>query len=163
MTIRRPHYLVSVAVLLVTGLFFLACGCGGGDETTTTAVAEASAGGTSGNVSVKGMVDDPMVITAAELEKFTVVEISVDHPKLGLTDYRGVRLSELFAALGVQSGATMLTMTASDGYMAEVPLAAIAGSADALLAIGDDGTLSVIIPGVESKSWVKDVVSFEFK
>jgi hypothetical protein len=162
MTVRRPHYLAVVAVLLVTGLFFLTCGCGG-DETTTTAAPEAPAGGTSGNVSVKGLVDDPMVLTAAELEKMTVTEITVDHPKLGLTGYRGVRLSDLFATLGVQSKAATLTMTASDGYMAEVALTDIAGSADAMLAIGDGGVLSVVIPGVESKSWVKDVVSFEFK
>jgi len=162
MTVRRPHYLVAVALLLVTGLFFLTCGCGGGDETTTTAP-EVSAGGTTGNVSVKGLVDDPMVLTAAELEKMTVAEITVEHPKLGMTDYRGVRLSDLFTTLGVQSAAATLTMTASDGYMAEVALADIAGSADAMLAIGDGGVLSVVIPGVESKSWVKDVVSFEFK
>jgi hypothetical protein len=74
-----------------------------------------------------------------------------------------VRLSDLFAALEVQSGATTVVMTASDGYMAEVPLADIQASADAMLTIGDDGKLGVVTPGMESKSWVKDVVSLEFK
>lgn len=174
MTTRHPRYLVLVAVLLLAGTTIFAAACGGSDETTTTTAAEttttagtaateASAGGTSGNVSVEGLVDNPMTLTAAELEKMTVAEITVDHPKLGMTDYRGVRLSDLFTTLGVQSGATALTMAASDGYMAEVALADIAASADAILAIGDDGTLSVVIPGMESKSWVKDAVSFEFK
>lgn len=173
MTTRRFPRLFLVAVLL-TGLVLAAGACGGSDATTTTAAAEttttagsdttgASSSGTSGNVAVKGLVDDPMTLTAAELEKMTVAEITVDHPKLGMTDYRGVRLSDLFAALGVQSSATALTMTASDGYMAEVPLADIQTSADAILAIGDDGKLSVVIPGIESKSWVRDVVSLEFK
>jgi hypothetical protein len=54
-------------------------------------------------------------------------------------------------------------MTASDGYMAEVPLADIQASADAIIAIGDDGKLSVVIPGIESKAWVKDVIILEFK
>jgi len=180
MTRRRPHYhhVVLVAALLLTGLLLLTSACGGTEETTTTVAAEttttvaettttagagAAGGGTSGHVSVEGLVDNPVVITAAELEKMTVAEITVDHPKLGMTDYRGVRLSELFEVLGVQSAATALTMTAADGYMAEVPLADIAASADALLAIGEGGALSVVIPGMESKSWVKDVVSFEFK
>lgn len=174
MTKRRTHSLVLVAVLLLIGVLFITCGCGGTDETITTAApqttttaaapaAESSSGGTSGNVSVEGLVDNPMTLTAAELEKMTVAEITVDHPKLGMTDYRGVRLSDLFATLKVQSGAVALTMTASDGYMAEVPLADIAASADAMLAIGDDGKLSIVIPGMESKSWVKDVVSLEFK
>jgi len=136
-----------------------------GSETTTTAAAAtaSSSAGTSGNAAVKGMVDNPTALTAAELETMTVTEITVEHPKLGMTDYRGVRLSDLFAALGVQSEATTLVMTASDAYMAEVPLSDIQGSADAILAIGDDGRLSVVIPGIESKSWVKDVVSLEFK
>jgi len=172
MTRRRPHYhhVVLVAALLLTGLLLLTSACGGTEETTTTvaetmttAGAGAAGGGTSGHVSVEGLVDNPTVITSAELEKMTVAEITVDHPKLGMTDYRGVRLSELFEVLGVQSGAATLTMTAADGYMAEVPLADIAASADALLAIGEGGALSVVIPGMESKSWVKDVVSFEFK
>ncbi len=187
--LRCSRYLLTVAVLLLTGVMLFAGACGGSEETTTTVAAETtttagtsttaaadttttaaetstteeSAGGTSGNVAVKGMADNPMVITAAELEKMTVAEITVDHPKLGMTDYRGVRLSDLFTTLGVQSGATLVDMTASDGYMAEVALADIEASADALLAIGDDGTLSVVIPGMESKSWVKDIVSFEFK
>jgi hypothetical protein len=173
MTTRRFPRLFLIAVLL-TGLVLAAGACGGSDATTTTAAVEttttagadttgAASAGTSGNVAVKGLVDDPMTLTAAELEKMTVAEITVDHPKLGMTDYRGVRLSDLFAALGVQSGATALTMTASDGYMAEVPLADIQANADAILAIGDDGKLSVVIPGIEAKSWVKDVVSLEFK
>ncbi len=162
MTINRAHYRVMVAVLLATGLLLLFCGCGGDDKATSTGP-EAPAGGSSGNVSVKGLVDDPEVLTAGRLEEMTVIEITVDHPKLGMTDYRGVRLSDLFASLGVKEGAASLTMTASDGYMAEVPLADIRESTDAMLAMGDGGALSVVMPGIESKSWVKDVVALEFK
>ncbi len=103
MTINRAHYRVMVAVLLATGLLLLFCGCGGDDKATSTGP-EAPAGGSSGNVSVKGLVDDPEVLTAGRLEEMTVIEITVDHPKLGMTDYRGVRLSDLFASLGVKEG-----------------------------------------------------------
>jgi hypothetical protein len=174
MTTRRPFHLGFVAILLLTGVVLLAAACGGSDETTTTAAPEttttaaaeaasAPSTGTSGNAVVKGMIDNPMTLTPAQLETMTIAEITVEHPKLGMTDYRGVRLSDLFATFGVQSGAATLVMTASDGYMAEVPLADIQASADAIVAIGDDGTLSVVIPGIESKSWVRDVVSLEFK
>ncbi|NLV72408.1 MAG: hypothetical protein GXY46_07360 [Actinobacteria bacterium] len=172
MKTRRSLSLALVAALLLGSTVIFAVACGGSDETTTTlapetatteaAGSETSSGGTSGNVSVEGLVDNPMVLTAAELENMTIAEITVDHPKLGMTDYRGVRLSDLFASLGVQSAAVSLVMTASDGYMAEVALADIEASADAVLAIGDDGKLSVVIPGMESKSWVKDVASFKF-
>ncbi len=174
MTTHRPLHLGFAVALLLTGVLLFAAACGGSDattttaapETTTTAAAETESGpstATSGSAAVKGMVDNPATLTAAQLETMTVVEITVDHPKLGATDYRGVRLSDLFAVFGVQSGATTLVMTASDGYMAEVPLADIQASADAIVAIEDEGKLSVVIPGIESKAWVKDVVSLEFR
>jgi len=175
MTTRHPRRLVFVAALLLTGVLLFAAACGGSDtttttpaapDTTTTAAAETGSGPSTvagGSAAVKGAVDSPATLTPAQLETMTLAEITVDHPKLGVTDYRGVRLSDLFPVFGVQSGATTLVMTASDGYMAEVPLADIQASADAIIAIGDDGKLSVVIPGIESKAWVKDVVSLEFR
>ncbi len=174
MTTHRPLHLGFAIALLLTGVLLFATACGGSDATTTTAapetttIAAAGAGSgpsvaTGGSVAVKGMVDNPATLTSAQLETMTLAEITVDHPKLGVTDYRGVRLSDLFAVFGVQSEATNLVMTASDGYMAEAPLADVKASADAIVAIGDDGKLSVVIPGIESKAWVKDLVSLEFK
>lgn len=173
MTIRHPRRLALIAALLLTGALLFVAACGESEtsatavasETTTTMATDpaSSSVGTSGNAVVKGMVDNPTTLTAAQLETMTVTEITVDHPKLGMTDYRGVLLSELFATLGVQNEATTLVMTAADAYMGEVPINDIKGSADAILAIGDDGRLSVVIPGLESKAWVKDVVSLEFK
>ena len=170
---KSSRYLILVAVLLLAGAT-LPAACGESDDTTattaavteTTAAADATdapASGTSGNVVVKGLVDNPMTVTVAALEGMNVAEITVDHPKLGMTDYRGVRFADLFAALGVQEAATAVTMAASDGYMAEIPLADIEASADAMLTIGEDGKLTVVIPGIEAKNWVKDVVTIEFK
>jgi hypothetical protein len=169
---KYTRYLVLVAVLLVAGVALFAAACGGADEASVTTVAatdttaaDAETTGTvsNGGVEVKGLVDDPVTLTVEGLEAMTLAEITVEHPKLGMTDYRGVRFSELLPALGVQEAATAVTMTASDGYMVELPLADLEGSADAMLAIEDDGTLTVVIPGVASKNWVKDVVTLEFK
>ena len=62
----------------------------------------------------------------------------------------------------MQAGASAVVLTASDGYIAEVPLADIEGSPDALLAI-EEGTILSVFPGLETKTWVKDIVSMEFK
>jgi hypothetical protein len=51
----------------------------------------------------------------------------------------------------------------SDGFMAEVSLADLKASADAMIAIGDDGSLNAVMPGMSSKAWAKDIVSMEFK
>ena len=172
MPTRSSRRLALIAALLLTGALLFVAACGESEtsatavasETTTTMATDpaSSSVGTSGNAAVKGMVDNPTTLTAALLETMTVAEITVDHPKLGMTDYRGVLLSELFTTLGVQSEATTLVMTAADAYMGEVPISDIKGSADAILAIGDDGRLSVVIPGLECKAWVMDVVSLFF-
>lgn len=175
---KEWRYLSVATIVMVAGLVLLVGACGGSDETTaTTAVTDGSQttvatgtadvnapeAGTSGNVVVKGLVDNPMTLTVDVLEGMNVVEITVDHPKLGVTDYRGVRFSELFAALAVQDSASAVNMAASDGYMVEIPVADLRTSEDAMVTIGDDGTMTVIIPGMESKNWVKDVITIEFK
>jgi hypothetical protein len=160
---KYTRYLVLVAVLLVAGLALLAAACGGDDTTATTAAATATTAAVSSGVEVKGLVASPATLTVEALEGMTVAEITVDHPKLGMTDYRGVRFSDLLTTLGVDDAATAVTMTAEDGYMVELPLADLKGSADAMLAIEEDGTLTVVIPGVATKNWVKGVVALEFK
>jgi len=169
---KHRRYLVLVIALLAMGLGLLAVACGESDDTNdTTSSTEAtevteateSVAGTSGNILVKGLVDNPMTLTVDTLEEMNVVEMTVDHPKLGMTDYRGVRFTELFAAMGVQDSAAAVTMIASDGYMVEIPLGDLKACEDAILALGDDGTITVVIPGMETKNWVKDVVSLDFK
>jgi hypothetical protein len=170
---------VSIVRLLVIGLLVAAlaglavAGCG--DEETTTTAAPATettaaptdttagaAEGTSGAVAVKGMADNPMTLTVAELENLGTETLTVEHPKKGEVEYTGVRFGTVLDALKVAPGATAVVMIASDGYAAEVPLADIETSTDALLVI-EDGMISSVFPGLETKAWVKDIVSMEFK
>jgi hypothetical protein len=169
---KHSRYLVLVIALLVTGLALLAVACGDSDGTSETTsptdatevtVATEPAAYASGNILVKGLVDNPMTLTVDTLEGMNVVEMTVDHPKLGMTDYRGVRFTELLAAMAVQDSASVVTMMALDGYMVELSLGDLKASEDAILALGDDGTITVVIPGMETKNWVKDVVSLDFK
>jgi len=85
------------------------------------------------------------------------------HPKTGEAKYTGVKLADLFKLLAVQAAAKTLVLGSSDGYTSEVALSDIAASPDALLAIGDDGTLNLVMPGMAGKAWAKDVTSWEFK
>jgi hypothetical protein len=167
--------IVAVAALMLAA--WAVAGCGGestgttvGPETTTTAAATdttagetaGGAAGASGAIAVTGMVDNPMTLTVAELEKMTVETLTIEHPKKGATEYTGVRFSAVLEALKVQAAATAVVITASDGFAAEVPLADAKGSADALLVI-DEGTIASAFPGLEGQTWVKDIVSMEFK
>jgi iron complex transport system substrate-binding protein len=126
--------------------------------TTTTAAAEDT--GTP-VLEVKGLVDAPKSFSLDGLRLLNLVKVTVEHPKKGATGYQGVLLSTLAAKVGLQSGATTLVMTVGDGYTAEVPLVDL--NPGAMVAIMDDGTLSTVLPGMEAKAWVSNLVSLEFK
>lgn len=177
----RP-VLVICALLLVACLTVFAAACGTAEQTTTTAAptattaapatdTTAAATGTtagdaaaqSGTISVKGVVDAPSTITADTLKTLGTVTKTLEHPKLGATEYTGTLLSVLLPTLKVQASATLVDFYCSDGYIAEVSLADIKGSADSMITIGKDGSMNTAMPGMTGKAWAKDVVTMEFK
>lgn len=171
---RVRTLLLLAACFMVVGLMVFAAACGESGETTATTGAEITATtsaetvttaaettATSGTMAVEGLVDSPKTLTVADLEAMNVTTITAEHPKKGLTEYKGVLLSELMTAVGVQSGATVLDMGCTDGYMAEVTLAEL--DENAMVAIDDDGKLNAVMPGMTGKAWASDIVSMEFK
>ncbi len=114
-----------------------------------------------GTVEVKGLVAEPATLTLADFQAMKVTTITAEHPKNGATEYTGVLLSDLVAALGVQPTAQVLNMAASDGFMGTVGLGGL--DANAMIAIGSDGKLSAVMPGQTGKAWVQDVVALEFQ
>jgi hypothetical protein len=172
---KRNLFVVLAVVLVLAVAAFAVAGCGSTTTTTTAAPATtttaaapattggAAAGGASGTLVAKGLIDKPATWTVADLEKLNPVTITAEHPKTGSQEYTGVKLADLFKLLAVQAAAKTLAVAASDGFTAEVPLSDIAASADSMLAIGDDGKLNMVMPAMSSKSWVKDVTSWEFK
>ena len=169
MRINVRSLVVLIALVAVVGVAAFAAACGSSaDATATTAATEttvASDSGTptSGTISVKGMVDNPTTLTVESLKAMNVVQITAEHPKLGEQQYSGVRFSELLTVVKAQAAAVTLVLGCSDGFMAEVTLADVRASADSMIAIGDDGTLNAVMPGMGGKAWAKDIVSMEFK
>lgn len=167
-----PLLLVALCVM-VLGVMVFAAACGGSDTTTTTTAASVStstaaaettttaAAATSGTMVVKGLVDNPMTLTAADLKAMKVTTITAEHPKKGATEYTGVLLSDLMTGVKVQSGATVLNMGASDGFMGTVTLSEL--DANAMISIGDDGKLNAVMPGQTGKAWVSDIITLEFQ
>jgi len=168
---RIQPLLVVALCLMVLGVMVFAGACGEEETATTAASATTAAPATettaaagapaSGTMEVKGLVDNPMTLTVADLQKMKVTTITAEHPKKGATEYTGVLLSDIMAAVKAQSGATVLNMGASDGFMGTVTLAEL--DANAMIAIGDDGTLNAVMPGQSGKAWVSDVITLEFQ
>lgn len=132
-----------------------------GSATPTTARMPA---GESGVLEVAGLVDNPGSLSAADIEEMQMTTVTVEDSSGTSEEYHGVRLSELFKAVGVRSDAVRVAMTAhADGFVVELPLQDIYWSSDSVLAVNEDGTLDVVIPGLDKNAWVKDVVKMEFK
>jgi hypothetical protein len=165
----RPLLLLA-ACLLVLGVLVFGAACGGSDDTATTLAATVTtaaastdttaAAGVSGTVEVKGLVDSPKTMTVADLQALGVTTITAEHPKKGSTEYTGVLVSKIMEAVGVQSGATVLDMTATDAFMGEVVLAEM--DPNSMIAIGEDGKLNAVMPGQTGKAWVTDVITLTF-
>lgn len=117
------------------------------------------------DLSVTGMVAQPLALTDADLQGMEVVQIEATHPKKGTTDtYEGVYLSTLLELADVQDGAVTLVLTAGDGYAITIALADALNCADCLIAFTDEPSVfNIIMPGLDTGYWVKDIVSIQVK
>lgn len=117
-----------------------------------------------GDLVVIGAVEKPLGLVEADLRGMTVVKITAEHPKSGVAEYEGVRLSELLALAKPAAGAAKIIFTAADGYSAEAALAEVLACADCLVAFTNTpGKLKLAMPGLSSGLWVKDISQIEIK
>jgi hypothetical protein len=171
MSKRTFRSLILIAIL-VTAVALFTAACGSSAQTTTSATASASDSTTSASVGstetatsdsivFSGLIDYPMTFTALDMDYMDWSTTTADDPELGSTKYEGVPLSDIFSYVGVQPDAKTVVITAADGSTSEVTLADV--NADALLAVADDESLSTVMPGMASDTWVKDIVKMTFK
>lgn len=117
-----------------------------------------------GSLILVGLVDNALGFMEADLRGMDVLQITAEHPKSGTAVYEGVSLNALLDMAGLQDGATTLLITASDGYSAEVSLDDIRACENCLVGFTNTPEkLKMVMPGLESNAWVKDVVSLEVK
>jgi len=154
----------SIKLLLVLFLCLAVSACGATAPAAApateapAAVEEAPAGAPI--LSVSGMVGQELALTEADLQGMQVVTLTAEHPKNGPTEYTGVYLNAVLDMAGIADAAGKLVITASDGYSAEVPLADVKACTECLIAM-DGSALNMVMPGMSSKAWVKEVVKIE--
>lgn len=113
-------------------------------------------------LTVQGKVGQELKLTLDDIKALGTEKLTLEHPKNGPTEYEGVRLSKVLDKAALAADATILVLTAADGFSAEVAVADAQACADCLIAI--DGTaLNMAMPGMSSKAWVKTVVTIEVK
>jgi hypothetical protein len=125
---------------------------------------EAPAPASTPTLKVTGLVANELALAEADLRAMEVVDIKAEHPKKGMQDYTGVRMSTLMTLAQVKPEAATLVITASDGFSAEIDVPTLTACTDCMLAFTDTPeSFLAVMPGQSSKLWVKDVVSLEFK
>jgi DMSO/TMAO reductase YedYZ molybdopterin-dependent catalytic subunit len=117
---------------------------------------------TEGTLHIWGKVATPWAVTAADYAQLNSIEVTTEHPKKGEQTYKGVLLNEILAKCAPTKDATTVLLTAGDGYSIEVPLADIVASAESLVTL-TESTFSLVMPGMDSGAWVKDVRLIEVK
>jgi hypothetical protein len=129
-----------------------------------TAIPPTEAPAAAPTLMVTGLVAKELALAEADLRAMEVVDLQAEHPKKGLQDYTGVRMSTLMTLAQVKPEAATLVITASDGFSAEIDVPTLTACTDCLLAFTDTPeSFLAVMPGQSSKLWVKDVVSLEFR
>ncbi len=108
-----------------------------------------------------GKVENVLTLSRADLEGMDVIELTTEHPKKGEQTYTGVLLSTLLEQ-AKPSDDTTLSIIASDAYTVDISISDIRACADCMIAFDGD-ILRMVMPGMESNFWVKDVVCIEIK
>ena len=111
-----------------------------------------------------GLVNQELSLNEAALRKMEVLKITAEHPKKGMEDYEGVSLKALLDLAGVKDGATTLVVTAADGFVVEINLADVLSCENCLFGFTNTAEkFKLVLPGMQSNFWAKDVVSIEVK
>lgn len=117
-------------------------------------------------LTITGLVNHELKLTNSALHAMTVVTLNLVHPKNGPTDYTGVRLSDLLTQAGIQTGATTVTFTASDGFTNDVDLTTVQACTDCMVAFDPTtpGVYNLAMAGQTSgKAWVNGLVTITVK
>lgn len=112
---------------------------------------------------VKGQVDKPGTFDLNSYkDKFVTVNAKLDGKVTHrpAQNYTGVPMRAVLSDAGIKSGATNVTVTASDGYTQTFDLANITAS-DNVMLIDDNDTVRVIAKGYAGGMWVQKVTALE--
>jgi DMSO/TMAO reductase YedYZ molybdopterin-dependent catalytic subunit len=128
-------------------------------EPTAKTVAEADA-----TLSVTGTVNEEKFLNEATLRAMEVVKITAPNAKGVSTNFEGVRLNALLDLAGIPDSATTVRLTALDGYYVEVPVVDLRSCTDCLLGFTNTPEkFKLVMPGMSSEYWVKDVNSIKVR
>jgi hypothetical protein len=114
-------------------------------------------------IKIAGNLRNQLVLSLDNLKALGIVEVELEHPKKGTQPYQGVRLETLLSLARLEEDAQTLVMTAADGYSVEIPLTQVEACENCLVALWEDGSISMAMDGMDSGFWIKDVIHLMVK
>jgi len=112
---------------------------------------------------VKGQVDRPGTYDLNSYEdRFVTITAKLDGKVTHLPEanYTGIPLRTVLSDAGVKSGATSVTVRASDGYAQTFELANVTADDDVIL-INENETVRVVARGFAGGMWVEQVTELD--
>ena len=101
-----------------------------------------------------------MRLSVEDLEALPMSEAEYTNKDGETTTYQGISFSDLLEEAGVSEYATV-TLIAADDYSAEIDRETLEACKSCIIAFEDDGGLRSVMPGMEGKLQVKDLVKIE--
>jgi DMSO/TMAO reductase YedYZ molybdopterin-dependent catalytic subunit len=132
-----------------------------GPEPKPTTEAAPAAIGSDATLLFSGLVEEETTFSWGDLHSMEVKTIEAEHPKQGKQTYQGVSLLDLLQQVGVKDEAQTLVLIAGDGYQAEVTLAELQSCEGCSVAFDEGRQLKMVMPGLPSNLWIKDVVQID--
>jgi DMSO/TMAO reductase YedYZ molybdopterin-dependent catalytic subunit len=116
-------------------------------------------------LAITGKVTSPLTLTGADLAAIQRTTLSTQPPgEDEPVDFVGIPLNTLLDTAGLQTDATKVIFTASDGYSAEVTLAELRDCPDCLIAFDEgEGYLMDVLPGFAGNTWVKYLIQIDIQ
>ena len=109
---------------------------------------------------MSGLVD--MGMTLEDLKALPVTESEYTNKDGVSKTYSGVSFSDLFEAAAVGNYSSV-TLVAADDYSVGIDQKTLDACETCIIAIGDDGSLRSVMPGMQGSLQVKDLVALEVK
>jgi DMSO/TMAO reductase YedYZ molybdopterin-dependent catalytic subunit len=112
---------------------------------------------------VSGAVSTETGFSAQDLRDLGTKDVQFTEKSGDVSTYTGVLIMDVLEEAGLNADASGVVFVADDGYEAEATLEEVQGCEDCIVALQDDGSLKIVMPGFSGKLQVKGLVEIQVK
>ena len=146
-------------MFIVLVLAFLILGCASQEEGVPVTSEEEGPD----ILQVSGAVSSATGFSEKALRDLGTQDVQFTEKSGDVSTYTGVLIMDVLEEAGLNADASFVVFVADDGYEAEATLEEVQGCGDCIVALQEDGSLKVVMPGFSGKLQVKGLVEIQVK